>query len=87
VIIYIVFVPEVNSFHHTTSCLTLLFLFLFWSLADLAGVPVFFFVLPIYSFWKMDDFSWGTTRKVASATAANVSDEATNDASSADDRC
>lgn len=26
----------------------------------LAGVPVFCFILPIYSFWHMDDFSWGT---------------------------
>ena len=28
------------------------------------GVPVFYFVLPIYSFWHMDDFSWGATRQV-----------------------
>lgn len=26
----------------------------------LAGVPVFCFIMPIYSFWHMDDFSWGT---------------------------
>eukprot|EP00984_Skeletonema_dohrnii_P026324 scaffold15674_cov81-Skeletonema_dohrnii-CCMP3373.AAC.1 len=30
-----------------------------------AGVPVFYFVLPLYSFWHMDDFSWGTTRQVS----------------------
>merc|ERR1712232_749136 len=29
------------------------------------GVPVFYFVLPLYAFWHMDDFSWGETRKVA----------------------
>lgn len=29
------------------------------------GVPVFYFILPVYSFWHMDDFSWGTTRQVA----------------------
>ncbi|KAL7486089.1 hypothetical protein ACHAW6_011688 [Cyclotella cf. meneghiniana] len=28
------------------------------------GVPVFYFVLPLYSFSKMDDFSWGATRQV-----------------------
>lgn len=29
------------------------------------GIPVFYFILPIYSFWHMDDFSWGTTRQVS----------------------
>lgn len=31
----------------------------------LLGVPVFYFILPIYSFWHMDDFSWGATRQVS----------------------
>jgi len=31
----------------------------------LLGVPVFYFILPLYSFWHMDDFSWGTTRQVS----------------------
>mmetsp|Transcript_24039 Transcript_24039/g.47974 ORF Transcript_24039/g.47974 Transcript_24039/m.47974 type:complete len:1182 (-) Transcript_24039:184-3729(-) len=31
----------------------------------LAGVPVFYFILPIYSFWHMDDFSWGATRLIS----------------------
>jgi len=34
----------------------------------LAGVPVFYFILPLYSFWHMDDFSWGTTRQVSGPT-------------------
>lgn len=38
----------------------------------LAGVPVFYFILPLYSFWHMDDFSWGTTRQVSGATKANT---------------
>ena len=39
---------------------------LFWFLFYLVvGLPVFFFVLPLYSFWNMDDLSWGTTRQVA----------------------
>ena len=29
------------------------------------GVPVFYFILPLYSFWHMDDFSWGSTRQVS----------------------
>ena len=26
---------------------------------------MFYFVLPLYSFWHLDDFSWGSTRVVA----------------------
>ena len=36
-----------------------------YTFTDVVGVPVFYFVLPIYSFWHMDDFSWGTTRQTA----------------------
>ncbi|KAL9188916.1 hypothetical protein ACHAXT_011406 [Thalassiosira profunda] len=40
--------------------------FLFWfAYFTIIGVPVFYFVLPLYAFWHMDDFSWGETRKVA----------------------
>ncbi len=40
--------------------------YLLWFLVYLIlGVPVFYFILPVYSFWHMDDFSWGTTRQVA----------------------
>lgn len=28
------------------------------------AIPVFYFYLPLYSFWRMDDFSWGSTRLV-----------------------
>jgi chitin synthase len=37
------------------------------------GVPVFYFLLPIYSFWHMDDFSWGATRQVSGKASAVVS--------------
>ena len=30
----------------------------------LRSYPVYSFFLPIYSFWCMDDFSWGNTRLV-----------------------
>jgi len=33
------------------------------------GVPIFYFILPLYSFWNMDDFSWGATRLVAETTS------------------
>ncbi|KAL5035368.1 hypothetical protein BDV3_005309 [Batrachochytrium dendrobatidis] len=33
-----------------------------WMIAYLLAVPLFTFYLPIYSFWSMDNFSWGNTR-------------------------
>ena len=33
------------------------------------AIPVFSFFLPLYSFWKMDDFSWGSTRLGESASS------------------
>jgi len=36
------------------------------------GLPVFYLVLPMYSFWNMDDFSWGKTRAVGGSATANV---------------
>jgi len=40
--------------------------FIFWFVYfTIIGVPVFYFLLPLYAFWHMDDFSWGETRKVA----------------------
>ena len=35
-----------------------------WMIFYIAAIPVFSFALPLYSFWKMDDFSWGATRVV-----------------------
>ncbi|KAL7478355.1 hypothetical protein ACHAW6_004123 [Cyclotella cf. meneghiniana] len=43
----------------------------------IAGVPVFYFILPLYSFSKMDDFSWGATRQVA-AVGMNCHDMEVN---------
>mmetsp|Transcript_20206 Transcript_20206/g.38806 ORF Transcript_20206/g.38806 Transcript_20206/m.38806 type:complete len:1076 (+) Transcript_20206:134-3361(+) len=36
------------------------------------GLPVFYVILPVYSFWNMDDFSWGKTRSVGGSAAANA---------------
>ena len=50
--------------------------FLFWfTYFTIIGVPVFYFLLPLYAFWHMDDFSWGETRKVA-AMSKNFSNPA-----------
>jgi chitin synthase len=37
------------------------------------GLPVFYLILPTYSFWNMDDFSWGKTRSVGGSAANNAS--------------
>ncbi|WOO84845.1 Chitin synthase 1 [Vanrija pseudolonga] len=39
--------------------------YVFWMFAYLLALPVWNFILPVYSFWHFDDFSWGETRKVA----------------------
>ena len=35
-----------------------------WMVFYILAIPVFSFFLPLYSFWRMDDFSWGATRIV-----------------------
>jgi chitin synthase len=35
-----------------------------WMFFYILAIPIFSFALPLYSFWKMDDFSWGQTRVV-----------------------
>uniref|UniRef100_A0A060T355 chitin synthase n=1 Tax=Blastobotrys adeninivorans TaxID=409370 RepID=A0A060T355_BLAAD len=35
-----------------------------WMFVYILAIPVFSLALPLYSFWHMDDFSWGNTRVV-----------------------
>jgi chitin synthase len=35
-----------------------------WMIFYILAIPAFSFFLPLYSFWRMDDFSWGATRLV-----------------------
>ncbi|KAL7272142.1 hypothetical protein RUND412_005071 [Rhizina undulata] len=35
-----------------------------WMVLYVCAIPVFSLALPLYSFWNMDDFSWGNTRIV-----------------------
>jgi len=37
--------------------------YIVWMLIYLLSLPIWNFVLPVYAFWKFDDFSWGDTRK------------------------
>jgi chitin synthase len=40
-----------------------------WMLIYLLSLPIWNFILPTYSFWHFDDFSWGDTRQTAGAVA------------------
>jgi len=50
-----------------------------WMFIYLLAFPYYSFILPIYSFWKQDDFSWGSTRIVleekGNKTVVATSDE------------
>merc|ERR1711933_228084 len=47
--------------------------FLWWFIYfTFVGMPVFYVLLPLYSFWNMDDFSWGKTREVAAMDASHA---------------
>lgn len=35
-----------------------------WMVFYILAIPIFSLMLPLYSFWRMDDFSWGATRVV-----------------------
>ncbi|KAJ1582361.1 hypothetical protein NDA11_001517 [Ustilago hordei] len=35
-----------------------------WLVVYMIGIPIWSLFLPLYSFWHMDDFSWGNTRVV-----------------------
>lgn len=35
-----------------------------YKIVYILALPIWNFILPIYSFWHFDDFSWGETRKV-----------------------
>ncbi|PGH33577.1 chitin synthase [[Emmonsia] crescens] len=39
--------------------------YIMWMFIYLLSLPLWNFVLPTYSYWKFDDFSWGDTRKTA----------------------
>jgi chitin synthase len=39
------------------------------------AIPIFGFAIPIYSFWHMDDFSWGSTRSITKQGKKKNSEE------------
>ncbi|SGY39183.1 BQ5605_C003g02165 [Microbotryum silenes-dioicae] len=38
--------------------------FIGWLVIYILAYPIYSFILPIYSFWRFDDFTWGNTRVV-----------------------
>ena len=43
-----------------------------WMIIYIIAMPVFSLALPLYSFWHMDDFSWGNTRVVTGEGGKHV---------------
>ncbi|KAL8959339.1 MAG: hypothetical protein Q9193_003783 [Seirophora villosa] len=43
-----------------------------WMIIYILAMPVFSLALPLYSFWHMDDFSWGNTRVVTGEKGKQV---------------
>lgn len=43
-----------------------------WMIVYILALPIFSFGLPLYSFWYMDDFSWGNTRIVTGEKGRKV---------------
>jgi chitin synthase len=43
-----------------------------WMLIYMGAIPIFSLALPLYSFWNMDDFSWGNTRVITGEKGRKV---------------
>ena len=39
--------------------------YVLWMMLYLLALPIWNFVLPMYAYWKFDDFSWGDTRQTS----------------------
>ncbi|KAI9486594.1 MAG: chitin synthase [Benjaminiella poitrasii] len=46
------------------SITTFKFVYIMWMAVYICALPIWNMVLPLYSFWHFDDFSWGATRVV-----------------------
>lgn len=48
--------------------------YVLWFLIYIVALPIWNFVLPVYAYWHMDDFSWGETRKLENAASSGKDD-------------
>lgn len=46
--------------------------YVLWMFVYLLSLPLWNGVLPLYAYWKFDDFSWGETRKTAGEEATTI---------------
>ena len=49
--------------------------YLGWMFIYIIALPIWNFVLPVYAYWKFDDFSWGDTRTIAGGNKAAHDEE------------
>ncbi|KAJ2493940.1 ATP-dependent RNA helicase [Coemansia sp. RSA 2050] len=51
--------------------------YIYWMAIYILAIPVWNFVMPVYAFWRFDDFSWGKTRGVGpeDSTANFITDD------------
>ncbi|WVR09675.1 hypothetical protein IAU60_006750 [Kwoniella sp. DSM 27419] len=52
-------------------------IYIAWMMCYLIALPIWNFVLPVYSFWHFDDFSWGETRRVEGEVRSKGHDDKT----------
>ncbi|WVQ66759.1 uncharacterized protein L199_004950 [Kwoniella botswanensis] len=52
-------------------------IYIAWMICYLFALPIWNFVLPVYSFWHFDDFSWGETRRVEGEVRSKAHDDKT----------
>ncbi|CCE65637.1 hypothetical protein TPHA_0M00620 [Tetrapisispora phaffii CBS 4417] len=49
--------------------------YIMWLGVYILALPIWNFVIPVYAYWKFDDFSWGDTRAVDGETKDNHGDD------------
>ncbi|KAF8509357.1 chitin synthase [Hysterangium stoloniferum] len=63
-IISLVMIAAVYGLQAIVFILKREFMLVGWMVIYILAYPIYSFFLPVYSFWSMDDFSWGNTRLV-----------------------
>ncbi|KAI8825108.1 chitin synthase-domain-containing protein [Fimicolochytrium jonesii] len=53
--------------------------YIWWFFVYILALPVWQFILPLYSFWHFDDFSWGETRVVTGEEGRKAADHSRRD--------
>ncbi|KAI6143424.1 chitin synthase-domain-containing protein, partial [Pisolithus tinctorius] len=76
-IAYIVYLIVLVVYEHSTIPFIFLVMIAAWDMVGwmdfyILAIPIFSFMLPIYSFWHMDDFSWGATRVVLGESGKKI---------------